>query len=96
MIKQTELESIKALATIQKDIINSELIYAIVSDYRINWMVESEGFHLEGFQIDEEVSGFMIEEVMNERQTRTEHLSKLEYGEALTVTTIPIVDEQEE
>lgn len=96
MIKQTELESIKSLVTIQKDIIKTELIYAIVSDYRIDWMVASEGFHLEGFQIGEEITGFMIEEVLSEKQTRTEHLSKLEYGEALTVTTIPIVDEQEE
>jgi hypothetical protein len=95
MIKQTELESIKALATIQKDIISSELIYVVVSDYRINWMTASKGFHLEGFQIDEKISGFMIEEVMNEKKTRTEHLSKLEFGEALTVTTIPIVDEEE-
>ena len=58
MIKQTELESIKALTTIQKDITKTDLMYAIVSDYRIEWMVASEGFHLEGFQIDEEVSGF--------------------------------------
>jgi Methyl-accepting chemotaxis protein (MCP) signalling domain len=59
-------------------------------------MVASDDFSLEDFQIGNEITGFMIAEAMEERQAITQHLSKIEYGEAITITTIPIVNEAEE
>lgn len=94
MIKQMELESIKTFATIHKDIIKTEIIYALVEGYKITWMVSSNNFQLDFMQEGEEITGFLIDEVIEERTTKTKHLSKLDYGMALTVTTVPVVDEE--
>lgn len=96
MVNIKSIEYIKAFSEMQLGSIIKDGIFGITEGDTITWMITSDSFHMDEFKIGEKVDDkCKILNAIYERKVIYERIPKSVYGQKIKVTSIPIVDDNE-
>ncbi|MDT8715977.1 methyl-accepting chemotaxis protein [Clostridium sp. 19966] len=93
-IKKSDLESFKAFAEMQVNLIPSGIIYLIIEEDTFVWKAASQEFDLDIFDVGVKINSKSATlRAIKENRTVTEKFPRSLYGIRLTVTSTPVVNE---
>lgn len=94
MISKNELNSLKAMAEVQADIIPDGIIYSIIEGDTVTWVKASKVFNMDVFYVGKKIdSNSTASKSIREKKVLKENIERSVYGVRLTITSIPIIDE---
>lgn len=93
MISLSGIETFKLVAEMQVNIIPGGVLYCVVEGDTITWMVASESFDMDIFNVGNKVSsqGSSIKAI-KEQKTITEKIPRSVYGKRLIISSAPTID----
>ncbi len=95
MISVNELESLKVLANIQTNTIPEGVIFGIMEGDTIVWTKSSDSLNIKLLSVGNKLSSDSTTLVaMRERKILSQDIDRAHYGVRLTITSIPIVDDE--
>lgn len=93
MILMNELDSLKAMAEVQADIIPGGIIYGITEGDTMTWVKHSKVFSMDVFHVGKKLeSNSTTIKSIREKKVVEENIDRSVYGIRLTITSIPIID----
>ncbi|MBZ1341216.1 methyl-accepting chemotaxis protein [Clostridium botulinum] len=96
MISVNELESLKVLAEVQADEIPGGIIFGIMEGDTIVWVKSSDSLNIKLLSVGNRLSSDSTTLIaMRQRKVLSQNIDRSAYGIRLTITSIPIVDEED-
>ncbi|MCW6075903.1 methyl-accepting chemotaxis protein [Clostridium sporogenes] len=96
MISVNELESLKVLAEVQANTVPGGIIFGIMEEDTIVWVKSSDSLNIKllsvGNKLDSDSTTLVA---MRQRKVLSQNIDRSAYGIRLTITSIPIVDEED-
>ncbi|AVQ46498.1 methyl-accepting chemotaxis protein [Clostridium botulinum] len=96
MILVNELESLKVLAEVQANTVPGGIIFGIMEGDTIVWVKSSDSLNIKLLSVGNKLGSDSTTLVaMRERRVLSQNIDRSAYGIRLTITSIPIVDEED-
>ncbi|MBO0573602.1 methyl-accepting chemotaxis protein [Clostridium botulinum] len=96
MISVNELESLKVLAEVQANTVPGGIIFGIMEEDTIVWVKSSDSLNIKLLSVGNKLGSDSTTLVaMRERRVLSQNIDRSAYGIRLTITSIPIVDEED-
>ncbi|BDB02026.1 methyl-accepting chemotaxis protein [Clostridium botulinum] len=96
MISVNELESLKVLAEVQANEIPGGIIFGIMEGDTIVWVKSSDSLNIKLLSVGNRLSSDSTTLIaMRQRKVLSQNIDRSAYGIRLTITSIPIVDEED-
>ncbi|KEJ01406.1 chemotaxis protein [Clostridium botulinum A2B7 92] len=96
MISVNELESLKVLAEVQANEIPGGIIFGIMEGDNIVWVKSSDSLNIKLLSVGNRLSSDSTTLIaMRQRKVLSQNIDRSAYGIRLTITSIPIVDEED-
>ncbi|KGO14202.1 methyl-accepting chemotaxis protein [Clostridium botulinum] len=96
MISVNELESLKVLAEVQANEIPGGIIFGIMEGDTIVWVKSSDSLNIKLLNVGNRLSSDSTTLIaMRQRKVLSQNIDRSAYGIRLTITSIPIVDEED-
>ncbi|ENJ9653045.1 TPA: methyl-accepting chemotaxis protein [Clostridium botulinum] len=96
MISVNELESLKVLAEVQANTVPGGIIFGIMEEDTIVWVKSSDSLNIKLLNVGNKLGSDSTTLVaMRERRVLSQNIDRSAYGIRLTITSIPIVDEED-
>ncbi|EJO5347366.1 methyl-accepting chemotaxis protein [Clostridium botulinum] len=96
MISVNELESLKVLAEVQANEFPTGVIFGIIEEDTIVWVKSSNSLDIKLLSVGNKLSSDSTTFVaMGEKKVLSQNIDRSVYGTRLTITSIPIVDEED-
>ncbi len=96
MISVNELESLKVLAEVQADEIPGGIIFGIMEGDTIVWVKSSDSLNIKLLSVGNRLSSDSTTLIaMRQRKVLSQNIDRSAYGIRLTITSIPIIDEED-
>ncbi|NFE82320.1 methyl-accepting chemotaxis protein [Clostridium sporogenes] len=96
MISVNELESLKVLAEVQANTVPGGIIFGIMEEDTIVWVKSSDSLNIKLLSVGNKLGSDSTTLVaMRQRKVLSQNIDRSAYGIRLTITSIPIVDEED-
>ncbi|MGO5075252.1 methyl-accepting chemotaxis protein [Clostridium sporogenes] len=96
MISVNELESLKVLAEVQANTVPGGIIFGIMEGDTIVWVKSSDSLNIKLLSVGNKLGSDSTTLVaMRQRKVLSQNIDRSAYGIRLTITSIPIVDEED-
>ncbi|MBO0536370.1 methyl-accepting chemotaxis protein [Clostridium botulinum] len=96
MISVNELESLKVLAEVQANTVPGGIIFGIMEEDTIVWVKSSDSLNIKLLSVGNKLGSDSTTLVaMRQRRVLSQNIDRSAYGIRLTITSIPIVDEED-
>lgn len=96
MISVNELESLKVLAQVQVNTIPGGVIFGIIEGDTIVWVKSSDSLNIKLLSVGNKLASDSTTFIaMRQRKVISQNIDRSVYGTRLTITSIPIVDEED-
>ncbi|EPY2274012.1 methyl-accepting chemotaxis protein [Clostridium sporogenes] len=96
MISVNELESLKVLAEVQANTVPGGIIFGIMEGDTIVWVKSSDSLNIKLLSVGNKLGSDSTTLVaMHQRRVLSQNIDRSAYGIRLTITSIPIVDEED-
>ncbi|AUM96008.1 MULTISPECIES: methyl-accepting chemotaxis protein [Clostridium] len=96
MISVNELESLKVLAEVQANTVPGGIIFGIMEEDTIVWVKSSDSLNIKLLSVGNKLGSDSTTLVaMRERRVLSQNIDRSAYGIRLTITSIPIIDEED-
>ncbi|NFN85669.1 methyl-accepting chemotaxis protein [Clostridium sporogenes] len=96
MILVNELESLKVLAEVQANTVPGGIIFGIMEEDTIVWVKSSDSLNIKLLSVGNKLSSDSTTlAAMRQRRVLSQNIDRSDYGTRLTITSIPIVDEED-
>lgn len=92
MLKIKDIESIKIFANEQLHLYKNGVIYALIENATITWQISSENVHIDAFLVGDIVDHDILNNALHTKQTTTQIYQENRFGKDLKITTIPVLD----
>lgn len=90
-----DLESIKIFANEQLHLFKNGVIYAVVENSTVTWQISSDNIAIDAFLVGNIVDHDIISNALHIKQTTTHIYKEDRFGQDLKITTIPVLDENQ-
>lgn len=96
MILLNELDSLKAVAEVEANIIQGGVIFGVIEGDTITWVKSSDSLNIQLLRVGNKLaSNSTTLLAMRNREVLSQDIERSVYGIRLTVTSIPILDEED-
>lgn len=94
MILKSDIESLKTLSEAQADLISGGIVYGIIEGNTMTWVKASSNLKLDVFYVGKKLdSNSTTIRAIKENKVLAQSVERSVYGIRLTITSIPIIDE---